>query len=336
MFDGLLKKIKENFVLVAGTAILALIVGGAITYVSLGGGNAGVKIMTAQVAGQKVIDYINNNYLKDGEKISLTESVRTNNLYKIKFSYKDQENEGYVTMDGKLLFPVGPGMPVDLEKAVEGGDTGESGQKTCEEIKKSDQAFLEAFVVSQCPYGLQMQRVLAETIKNIPALKNSVKVKYIGSIADNKVVSMHGEKEAEENLRQICIREETDRYWDYVSCYMKKGESDNCMTLTGINKNNISACAADGQRGLKYAKADFDSANIYGATGSPTLIFNQEKSSEFWFGGRTAEAVKTLICCGFQTKPGFCSQALSQDSAASGFSESYKGSSDANQEEGCE
>jgi len=47
--------------------------------------------------------------------------------------------------------------------------------------------------------------------------------------------------------------------------------------------------------------------------------------SEFDFGGRTAEAAKTLLCCAFKTKPAGCSKKLSQEQAAVGFSEKYSG-----------
>jgi len=39
---------------------------------------------------------------------------------------------------------------------------------------------------------------------------------------NNTIKSMHGAAEAQENLRQICIREEqSGKYWDYVRCYIE-------------------------------------------------------------------------------------------------------------------
>jgi hypothetical protein len=80
----------------------------------------------------------------------------------------------------------------------------------------------------------------------------------------------------------------------------------------------------DELKGIKYAQGDFNNQDKYEVTGSPTLILNEENVSEFDFGGRTAEAVKTVICCGFNKAPEFCSQVLTEEQAAAGFSPSYE------------
>ena len=206
----------------------------------------------------------------------------------------------------------------------------------CEDIKKVEKPVLEAFVVSKCPYGLQMQRVLNEIIKNISSLANNIRVEYIGSIENEKITAMHGDEEAQENLRQICLREEqSDKYWKYIDCHIKKGEVENCVAEADIDKAKLDSCLKEDSRGLKYAKEDFDLGKKYNVTSSPTLILNGERASEFDFGGRTAEAVKTLICCGFETQPDFCSQKLNENQAATGFSETYNSSSSSGGQGGC-
>jgi len=57
---------------------------------------------------------------------------------------------------------------------------------------------------------------------------------------------------------------------------------------------------------------------------------------ESGFGGRTAEALKTLLCCGFETESDICAQKLSETSAASGFSETYGQSSGSSGDSSCE
>lgn len=134
-----------------------------------------------------------------------------------------------------------------------------------------------------------------------------------------------GGAEAQENLRQICLREETAQYWDYLSCFIKKGDTNGCLSSIGVDTGSLDACMADANRGLRYAQEDFTITEQYQIGSSPTLIMNNEKVSESWFGGRTAEAVKSLLCCGFSSEPGVCSQKLSEDNAAAGFSETYVG-----------
>lgn len=192
--------------------------------------------------------------------------------------------------------------------------------------EKNDNPVLEAYIVSRCPFGLQMQRILADVVKNIPSLAKNVKVRYIGSVStDGKTITaMHGQAEATENLRQICIREEQpNKYWDYVSCDMKSGDSAGCEVSSGVDSSKLSACVSDSNKGVAYAKKDFDLQDRYKVQGSPTLILNGGEASEFDYGGRTSEAVKTVICNGFSNQPDFCSKNLTTADAKTSFSDTY-------------
>jgi len=296
------------------------------------------KGLTAQVAGQKAIDFINNNILKGTGTVSLKETQEVSGMYKFKITFveQNQDTDIYLTRDGRYLFPVMEGIPIDLDEKIDGG-TDTSKITSCEQIEKADAPVLQAFVVSQCPFGLQMQRILAKAIEQGVSADNII-IRYIGSVADGKITSMHGDAEAQENLKQICIREEqASKYWSYVSCYMKKGETDSCLTSTGVNKTSLNACVSDSSKGLVYAQEDFSISDQYGVGGSPTLIINGLLIEEFdastneclWTTGcRTADAEKSIICCASNNEAGVCSQTLSKDPAASGFSETYTSGSD--------
>ncbi|MEK7562375.1 MAG: heavy-metal-associated domain-containing protein [Patescibacteria group bacterium] len=192
-------------------------------------------------------------------------------------------------------------------------------------LEKSDNPVLEAYVVSRCPFGVQMQRIMADVVKNIPFLANNMKVRYMGAISNGAVTSMHGNAEAQENLRQICLREEQPaKYWPYVSCQMTaSGKEDSCATSTGVDVAKLNSCVSDVGRGLAYAKKDFDLNSKYQIQGSPTLILNGSQVSEFDFGGRTSEAVKSVVCSGFNSQPGSCSTKLTTANAATSFSAAY-------------
>ncbi|MCD6232817.1 hypothetical protein J7J81_00320 [bacterium] len=284
---------------------------------------------------EKAIDYINNNILSGGNKASLTGTPSVKNgVYAFKVKIGSRVFDSYVTKDGKMLFPQGIDLAQATQKKPEGQDNNASAgsqqkKMSCSDIKKADNPQLDAFVVSFCPFGLQMQRILAEVVKEIPSLEKNIEVRYIGSISDGKIASMHGEEEANENLRQICLREEQPKaFFPYLSCHIKKGDVDKCLKEAGVNESKLDACQKNPSRGLAYAQKDFDLDREYNISGSPTLVLNGERVSEFDFGGRTAEAVKTLLCCGFKTTPSVCKQKLDSAAAAAGFSESYsKGSS---------
>ncbi len=191
-------------------------------------------------------------------------------------------------------------------------------------LEKSDTPVLEAYVVSRCPFGLQMQRIMADVVKNIPSLAKNMKVRYMGAVSNGAITSMHGNVEATENLRQICLREEQPtKYWPYISCQMKNGDTSGCEAPSGVDSSRLSACVSDISKGLAYAKKDFDLNSKYQIQGSPTLILNGSQASEFDFGGRTAEAVKSVICNGFNSQPESCSTKLTTASAATSFSATY-------------
>ncbi len=310
------------------------------------------NLLTPQQAAEKAINYINQYLLEEGVIASLIEVVEDNGLYKFKLKVLEEEHSSYVTKDGKLLFLGG----FDMDQKIEQPETSvEQPEKlACEDIKKTEKPLLEAFVVSECPFGIQMQRILNEIVKNIPSLANNIRVEYMGSIQEDKITSMHGDKEAQENLRQICLREEQiDKYWNYIDCYIKKGDGENCLVAVNVDMNNLNTCINDSSKGLKYAREDFTVQDKYNdtpeckkcmknppstgcsnqcpVTGSPALILNDqgqpEGVSEFNFGGRSAEAVKTLLCCGFKTESDICFQKLAETSATTGFSETYSQSS---------
>ena len=201
-------------------------------------------------------------------------------------------------------------------------------EQVCANMTKSDQPLLQAFVVSRCPFGLQMQRIMADIISEAEETVEFLKVMYIGEVdaENNTIIAMHGEVEAQENLRQICIREEQpDRYWDYVRCYMKEGKTAECLESVSINLKELDACTNDSARGLAYAQEDFDLAGQFQISGSPTMLMNGEIVREANFAtndtnARSPEAVKELLCCGFEQEPPFCSMKLNGSRAASMFS----------------
>ena len=334
------KKFPKSLIFLA-IVIVGLAIAGAIIFVKLQKyptNKIKGKILSSQEIGKKVVNFINKNLLQGRANVSLVNVIKEDEsgLYKITVNLQGKKLDSYATLDGKFLYP----ERFDMDKQATQGSTKapSTSKKTCKTIKKADKPLMNVFVVSSCPFGLQMQRVLAEIWKNIPSLLDNVKVRYIGSISKGKITSMHGDKEAQENLKQICIREEQpNKYWNYISCYIKKGDSAGCSKSIQIDANKLEGCKTDSSRGLKYAKEDFDLQSKYKVSGSPTLILNGEKVSEFDFGGRTAEAVKTLLCCGFNNSPDSCSKKLTTDSAATGLSERYfSGSGKSTKGGGCQ
>lgn len=319
------KDIKNNlFIAITIIVVILGVVGLSIYYPVF-------KTPQADAIGKKAVEYISKTYIEvnnSGTKAEFKSAEKFSNLYKVTFSInydgQNQDNIIYVTKEGRYIFPAMQGVPIDMEAVVANSESSnQTAVSSCDEVKKTDKADLQAFVVSKCPYGLQMQRVLNELVKNVPTTKNNITVRYFGSIDNGKITAMHGEAEAQENLRQICLREETSQYWSYLSCHLKEGKTDECLTSAGVNKTKLTTCMTDPNKGLKYAQADFDLANQLGVSGSPTLFINGDKTDEFSFGGRTEDSLKQIICCGSTTQGGYCATDLSKDTAAASFSPTY-------------
>jgi len=318
-------------------AFVGVLIAGGVIYMTQTGGqnqpNNSKKqegSLTQDQVVEKSLQFINKELLSDQTTASVVKSVKENGLLKIKIDVQGQQIDTYATLDGELFFPQGFNLTEELAALNEEQQPSESNGSesaetpaSCKEVTKKEQPLLQAFIVSQCPYGLQMQRILAEVVGSVPSLADNIEVAYMGSVSNGEITAMHGTEEAQENLRQICLREESNKYWDYLSCHIKQGNVDSCLQQAEVNTNNLNACMNDSSRGLAYAKQDFDQQSQHGVTGSPTLIVNGEKASEFSFGGRTADAIKNLLCCGFNQEPGICSETLNQNTAASSYSESY-------------
>ncbi|MBI5347073.1 MAG: hypothetical protein HZB66_00500 [Candidatus Aenigmarchaeota archaeon] len=280
--------------------------------------------LSGEQAAKKAVDYINTNLLQGQATAKAVSIAESNGMYNVKLDIGGVEYNSFITKDGSLLFP----NVVDLNKPVPSA-TPEQPTKTCEDIKKTDKPVLQAFVVSYCPYGLQMQRALVSVAE---IMGDNIKIRYIGSVENGKVTSMHGETEAAENLRQICIREEQkDKYWAYVKCFIKEGKADECLTETKVDKTKLKSCIEDPTKGVKYAEQDFLLQDQYQVSGSPTLILDGETVSEFDFGGRSPEALKTLICCAFKEKPAACSTTLSTAQVSTGLTTTESGTTGAGQ-----
>jgi len=263
-------------------------------------------------AVQTAMSYINSNLVESGNNATLVNVTEESGIYRVGVVLSRTQKSGtvFVTKDGKYIFPSyydTTSQPEARASATSPGMT-TTPTKNFTDIKKQDAPGLQAFVVSSCPFGVQMQGVLLDIVTQVPALKKNIKVRYLGEITNGTAQSMHGPKEAEENIRQICIREEQgDKYWDYVSCFIGSGSAEACVKSAGLSNETLNSCISDRSRGLHYAEKDFALASAFDIHGSPELVLNNEAVSEFDFGGRTPEVIKSMLCAGFTGKPADCS-----------------------------
>lgn len=297
---------------------LSVLLGISGAYSSIAAPSLFSSTVSKEATAQKAVDFISANYLESGVTARLVNVTDVSGVYRTTIEYSSSQGSQvtfvYLTRDGNLLFP--SAYPVTA-RTTAAATPRKTVQESCSALAKQDAPALEAFVVSYCPYGTQMQGVLANVVSGVPDLTKSIKVRYIGQVTNGTIRSMHGPTEAAENLRQICIREEQpDAYWKYVACFLNSSSSAECLTAAGVDVAKLDTCTSSQGKGLSYAQDDFSRADSYGVSASPTLILNGVKISEFDFGGRNPDAVKTLVCCGFSTQPGSCATQLSNISVS--------------------
>ncbi len=95
---------------------------------------------------------------------------------------------------------------------------------------------------------------------------------------------------------------------DYVMCQNKDVSNvasnwEKCASETGVDKDQLKACA-EGAEGKELMSKSVALANVFGASGSPTLVID---GSDYQ-GARTSTGYMAAICSAFDgTKPEGCS-----------------------------
>jgi len=172
---------------------------------------------------------------------------------------------------------------------------------------------VELFVMSYCPYGLQMQKAFVPVMELLGD-KIDVEVKFVDYI-------LHGEKEATENTRQYCIQKnQPEKYLGFLKCFAGSGEIDSCMASAGVDKTATESCMAEATQEFGISGTNYpihtEENTKYGVQGSPTLVINGAVVSP---ATRSPEAVKDLICSAFIDAPAECDMELDNATASSGF-----------------
>lgn len=202
------------------------------------------------------------------------------------------------------------------------------------EVPKADKPTVEIFVMSYCPYGLQMEKAFLPVMELLKD-KADMDIKFVS-------YAMHGKPEIDENTRQYCIqKEQSGKFLTYLKCFTAKDDSAGCLKSSGVDTAKMNSCVAKADKDFGITAA-FDNKSSwlsgqfpiypihadlneqYGVQGSPTLVVNGMEVSA----ARSPEAIKQLVCASFKNSPDLCGQILSNTIAGAGFGDTV-GSADA-------
>jgi len=143
---------------------------------------------------------------------------------------------------------------------------------------------------------------------------------------------MHGKKELDEQTLQYCIQKEyNDKYFDYLACFLKEGNTDECLKEVELD-DKLDTCIAETDTEFKITEKFNDQSTWsggryplfdvykelnekYGVGGSPTLVINGVTASS----GRDSASLLNAICTGFKVKPAECNEKLPPDNPSPGF-----------------
>lgn len=146
----------------------------------------------------------------------------------------------------------------------------------------------EFFIMSYCPYGVRyVDSVLHPMIDDLGSSLDWTPY-YIMQKNGGKLSAMHGQKEVDENLRQICVRDKwgADMWLSYMDCFSSeiyaKSRGGNpkswqyCAEQAGIPADELQTCFDE--EAAQLAEKDLKLSSNYGARGSPTAVFNCNKN----------------------------------------------------------
>ena len=283
-----------------------------------------------EAAKAKTEDFLKNGLgMPEGTQINIKEIIKENGLYKMVMDYKaneqqeEQEIITYITLDGKKFLPPGSLMDIDsmteLMKNTKDKTAGDGTKNEQKEIPKSDKPEVNLYVMSFCPYGNKAE----DTLKPVyDLLKNKVTFNfhYIVSIKDDKVQSLHGEKEVAQNKREACVLKNygKDKWMGFVTYVNANCGTDGACWEAGakslaISTEKINACA--NSDGVNLMKADQKASDEANASGSPTMTINGVSTQVAYQYGNS-EAYKKAICDAFNTAPAECEKVLESKAAA--------------------
>lgn len=172
---------------------------------------------------------------------------------------------------------------------------------------KAPAAKLEMFVMSQCPYGVQVENAVTPVKKQLGD-RLDVVIHYIGEGEKDNLQSMHGASEVKGNIVQLCANKLAPaKTLDFIACQnenMRAVDTNwkDCAKKVGVNEEKLAACA-DGDEGKTLLAASFAEATKRGAKGSPTMFLNGQP----YQGGRKSRDFLKAACDTFgDDKPEPC------------------------------
>jgi len=269
----------------------------------------------------ETLEYINTNMLQGQASAQLQEVTEEHGLYKMTLALSGNNVDGYVTKDGALFFTQA------IDTSGEGPQVTPPAEQPTPTVVKSDKPVVEMFLMSHCPFGTQAEKGMLP-IANLFGDKIDFSIKFV-------YYAMHGKEELDEQSKQVCIQDEqSDKFSDYLSCFLEAGDTEACLKEAKIDTADLKECVAQLDKEFKitenfnkkstwlsgkYPLFDVHKAENekYGIGGSPGLVINGEQANS----ARSPSAYLATVCAAFNDAPEECenSEGVSSETYQPGF-----------------
>lgn len=263
-------KYMNKFVLPTAIIIAALIIGGVLIYgsvnkICLGQGD----ILTAQEAGEKAINFINQNILQGQAVASLTNIIEEEGFYKLTVDINGQEITAYVTRDGKFLFPEAINLdeqPPSSNLPVEGDPVLGNPDAPVTIIEFSE---------FQCPF---CGRYASETFPQIK--KDYVDTGKVKIVFKNFPLPSHDKAQKAAEAGECAF--EQGKFWEYGEKLFENQQAleiDNLKQYAqdlGLNSGQFNSCLDSGKYQEEVGE-DLQEGQNVGVSGTPTFFINGEE-----------------------------------------------------------
>jgi 2-hydroxychromene-2-carboxylate isomerase len=162
---------------------------------------------------------------------------------------------------------------------------------------------LDFYVMSQCPYGTQVEDAVAPVLKELGS-NVDFELNFIAGETATGFESLHGQGEVDGDIIQLCVQKYfPEKLIEFVVCQNKdvqnmKGTIDSCANKVSIDAAKIKSCS-DGEEGKQLLRDSIKKSEAVSAQGSPTMFLNDKPYTS----GRDELSFKRAICGGLAGHP---------------------------------
>ena len=162
-----------------------------------------------------------------------------------------------------------------------------------------DKAKVEFYVMSQCPYGTQVENAIGPVLKTLGAAVDFHLDFIVTEANPGTFSSLHGAKEVAGDIVQLCAVKyypENYKYMDFVLCQNKDAANvdtnwEACAKENSMDAEKLRTCM-NSEEGKTLLRESMQKAQLRNAKGSPTMYFNNEA----YGGARDSLSFQRAIC----------------------------------------